>query len=356
MEPAITAATKMAARWIGQVERTACFVDIVVYDTAQRAVSRTSGLLDWLLMDSRQLHYFRTVVDKGSFTNAAASLNLTQPSLSLSIRKLEEELNAQLLTRGRSGSVPTEAGKYLYQVASRIDTLFDDATRRINDISAGVFGSVRISSVPMFNWEFMPEVLRRVIDNHPTIDVSLEDPKPSAVVTAVLSGKADIGLIPVSNPTEFIAAYRDELDVHYVAEYEFRLGVPQRLKDLPEPVSFADVREETLLLPYGTDHLEGVSTMMDNLWSKQPEIKPDRVIDTSTLQSAIPLVSGNIGVALMTENCTHMSGDRIIYKKIKEPLPPAVALAFHLRDRSISPAAAHFLEVLLEVGREQRVR
>ena len=51
-------------------------------------------------MDTRQLLYFRAVVDNGSFTHAAESLDMTQPSLSLSIRKLEKELNAQLLSRG----------------------------------------------------------------------------------------------------------------------------------------------------------------------------------------------------------------------------------------------------------------
>ena len=45
-------------------------------------------------MDTRQLLYFRAVVDNGSFTHAAESLDMTQPSLSLSIRKLEKELNA----------------------------------------------------------------------------------------------------------------------------------------------------------------------------------------------------------------------------------------------------------------------
>ena len=49
------------------------------------------------LMDTRQLLYFRAVVDNGSFTHAAESLDMTQPSLSLSIRKLEKELNAQLV-------------------------------------------------------------------------------------------------------------------------------------------------------------------------------------------------------------------------------------------------------------------
>ena len=82
-------------------------------------------------MDTRQLLYFRTVVDNGSFTHAAESLDMTQPSLSLSIRKLEKELNAQLLSRGRSGVSTTEAGDYVYETAVKVDALLNETQRHI---------------------------------------------------------------------------------------------------------------------------------------------------------------------------------------------------------------------------------
>lgn len=303
-------------------------------------------------MDSRQLHYFRTVVDKGSFTNAAASLKLTQPSLSLSIRKLEEELGTQLLTRGRSGSQPTEAGKYLYQVAARTDMLFDDARRRINDMSAGHYGSVQISSAPLINWALMPEVLRRAIEAHPTVEISLHDPKPSATLEEVRAGRADLGMVLTVDPADFIARHRVELKSYPVCEFEFRLGVPERLRDLPDPVSLADIAGETVILPYTDTEITGVSDMMADVWRHNETLRPARTIETSTLQASIPLVAGNIGCAIMTDNSHHMSGDRITYKTIKEELPRGTALVFHRRERNLFPAAQHLLELVLEVGQE----
>ena len=84
-------------------------------------------------MDSRQLLYFRSVVDYGSFTHAAEALDMTQPSLSLSIRKLEKELDVQLLTRGRAGVKTTEAGDYLYSIAAKMNTLLSDAAQHITE-------------------------------------------------------------------------------------------------------------------------------------------------------------------------------------------------------------------------------
>lgn len=87
-------------------------------------------------MDSRQLHHFRAVVDHGSFTQAAEALQLTQPSLSLTVRKLEKDLNVKLLSRGRGGVHTTEAGDYLYGVATSINSLLTTATARLAEFAS----------------------------------------------------------------------------------------------------------------------------------------------------------------------------------------------------------------------------
>ncbi|ACP33647.1 LysR family transcriptional regulator [Corynebacterium aurimucosum] len=87
-------------------------------------------------MDSRQLHHFRAVVDHGSFTQAAEALQLTQPSLSLTVRKLEKDLNVKLLSRGRGGVRTTEAGDYLYGVAISVDSLLTTATARLAEFAS----------------------------------------------------------------------------------------------------------------------------------------------------------------------------------------------------------------------------
>ncbi|MDO5032913.1 LysR family transcriptional regulator [Corynebacterium sp.] len=86
-------------------------------------------------MNSRQLHYFRTVVDHGSFTHAAESLDMTQPSLSLAVRKLEQDLNVQLLSRNRTGVTTTQAGRYLYGVALEVANLLATAEARLADFA-----------------------------------------------------------------------------------------------------------------------------------------------------------------------------------------------------------------------------
>src|SRR6478735_9829405 len=64
-------------------------------------------------MDLKQLEYFVRVAELGSFTRAAAELDVAQPALSRQVRLLEVELRQALLLRNGRGAVPTEAGKLL---------------------------------------------------------------------------------------------------------------------------------------------------------------------------------------------------------------------------------------------------
>lgn len=71
-------------------------------------------------MELRQLEYFCKIADMGSFHEAARRLNISQPPLSYQVRQLEEELNVRLLERTSRGVSLTEAGRVLYDRASRL--------------------------------------------------------------------------------------------------------------------------------------------------------------------------------------------------------------------------------------------
>lgn len=71
-------------------------------------------------MELRQLEYFCKIADMGSFNEAARRLNISQPPLSYQIRQLEQELNVRLFERTSRGVVLTEAGRVLYERATRL--------------------------------------------------------------------------------------------------------------------------------------------------------------------------------------------------------------------------------------------
>ncbi|MCC2617716.1 LysR family transcriptional regulator [Aestuariibacter halophilus] len=71
-------------------------------------------------MDLRSLHYFVAVYDTGSFSAASKQCFIAQPSISASVKHLEDELSQQLFLRSARGVKPTEAGQQLYPLAQRL--------------------------------------------------------------------------------------------------------------------------------------------------------------------------------------------------------------------------------------------
>lgn len=82
-------------------------------------------------MELKQMEYFKTVVDSGSISEAARILHMSQPPLSMSMKKLEEELNVQLLVRGSRHVQLTEAGAVFYQRVVRILELTSSTAKEV---------------------------------------------------------------------------------------------------------------------------------------------------------------------------------------------------------------------------------
>lgn len=96
------------------------------------------------IMQIRQLRHFLAAVDSGSMTLASMSQNITQPTLSRSIRTLEENLGVDLFERGHRGVLPTRYGQLLATHARSILHGFDQAVADVGAMRAGGLGHVRI--------------------------------------------------------------------------------------------------------------------------------------------------------------------------------------------------------------------
>ena len=298
-------------------------------------------------MDSRQLQYFRMVVDHGSFTHAAEQLQLTQPSLSLSVRRLEEHLKVKLLSRGRGGVKTTEAGDYLYGIATSIDALLNSAETRLAEMAAGTAGSVTVSCAPEFTWLFMPEALRRMRMQAPEVSISLNDLDASSTLSHVTDGSIEIGIVLTTDAAGFTHRYNDRLSIHRVCDIDLCVALPERLAHLPEPLSLTALTQETWLLPPQVRELRTLPDALKRLWSTHPGYAPTSTQEVSSLQTALPLVAGDFGISLMPYTAQAFSQAGVHFRRVQEPLPAVQALLIHRANHALSPAASTFVDVLL---------
>src|SRR5262252_2681734 len=153
---------------------------------------------DWyttMRVDLVDLSLFRHVVEAGSITHGAERAHLALAAASTRIRNMEEAIGAPLLTRGRGGVTPTQAGRTLLQHAR---TMLAQAERLREDLGAyagGAAGQVRVLSNTNALTEFLPETLSAFLAAHPHVSIDLEERLSDEIVGLVAEGAADVGIV-----------------------------------------------------------------------------------------------------------------------------------------------------------------
>lgn len=161
-------------------------------------------------MDFKQLRSFVAVADCGSFTQAAAQLYTSQPTISAHIRQLEEELQQRLFLRTTKSLSITPHGRELYdyavQVLSLQDRLLAGWRQGEHVVSLGV------STIP--SAYLLPNLLARFSVLHPDISFDIHQSDSSGVLRALRTGRFDLGLTGMTAPDEdlvFTPLYQDAM-------------------------------------------------------------------------------------------------------------------------------------------------
>ncbi|RTH22183.1 LysR family transcriptional regulator [Thermus scotoductus] len=144
-------------------------------------------------MTLEQMRYLVALVEERSFTRAAERVYLTQPALSVQIRKLEEELGVKLFDR-RQGK-PTEVGE---RVAAQARRVLEEVARvkAIARGEEGVFqGPFRVGVIPTLAPYLLPRLLPRLLERYPGLEVSVEEELTPAILQGLVEGRLDAGLV-----------------------------------------------------------------------------------------------------------------------------------------------------------------
>lgn len=144
-------------------------------------------------MDTQFLNTFVVVADRGSMAAAARVLNITPAAVAQQIRTLERELGAPLIARaGRTVSL-TEEGSRILQRAR--DLLRDVADMRSVANDSEVSGELRLGACPTALAGMLPDILARMVDAFPQINVYIRPGYSAELYRAVENGELDAALV-----------------------------------------------------------------------------------------------------------------------------------------------------------------
>jgi LysR family hydrogen peroxide-inducible transcriptional activator len=193
-------------------------------------------------MNLRDLQYLAAVADHLHFGKAAEACNVSQPTLSMQLKKLEETLGVQLFERTNKSVMLTAIGSDITMRAKRIleesQQLREAAKAAVNPLS----GDLRLGIFPTLAPYLLPSLMPKLKKQFPLLNLLLVEEKTASLITQLEEGKIDCAMLamPVDNPA---------LDSKKLFDEPFVLAVPKtHALAKRTSVSQSEIQNETLLL------------------------------------------------------------------------------------------------------------
>jgi DNA-binding transcriptional LysR family regulator len=148
------------------------------------------------------LVYYLSVARHGTFTQAAQALGVSQPSLSVAVRKLEERIGAPLLYRGKRGVEPTPQGRILLAHAELAQRTLGAALAEMRVLDTEPRGRFVLGCHESLGGYALPGFMARFLARYPAIELTLRNANSREIEQAVVERQIDLGLVvnPARHP------------------------------------------------------------------------------------------------------------------------------------------------------------
>ncbi len=288
-------------------------------------------------MEFDQVKGFYFVAKLGSFTAAASRLYLTQPAISLQVKALEKEIGERLFDRVGRKIRLTPAGRAIFSEAEDLVGKLDEIQHIAAELKSLDRGCLALGASDTTSIHVLPDLLRKFVERHPNVELSISSLFSSEVVRRVLDREVDLGIVtlPVNDPKlEVIRLFRQRL-VCIVAP-SHRLAARKRIE-------IEEIGKERLIqLEKGSSMREQICNAIgagSNL--KEP------AMELSNFEIIKRYVSVGLGVAVVPEAAVEPRRDSLCVLSLKKSLTLDSGIVYR-RDRKLSHTTAAFLEMARE--------
>ena len=297
-------------------------------------------------MELRDIEYFAVVAEHGHLGRAAETLGLSTPALSKSLRRLEKEMQAKLVTRTPKGVELTPEGSALLAHVRPLRLSLQDIAREIADLSEGRAGHLRLGCAPGAADYLLPAAVSVLLRDAPDVTVSVMSEGEPVMLAALRSGQLELLLFNHSTPP-YEGIIQEYL---YTDEFVVYASTKHRLAKLGR-VEIADLAQERWAIPAfdGFSHKRLIRTFEDN--GLPPPL--------------VRLAGGPIQTRFQAIGSSHLLG--IAPRRMVRQVAPRLRLTeimvkelawirdvgvHYRKDAYLSPAARRFIEILKTRAKE----
>lgn len=282
-------------------------------------------------MTLQQLHYFLAAIDCGTFSKAAESLNISQPSLSEQILRLEEHLGTQVFIRTNRKLVLTEAGRRLQPFAAGMVTSARqgyEAVQAVRELSGGVASFGTFGTAHHY---FLSDLIEQFRLQHPDMRIKIVGYNSSEIAELVSQGEIEAGLVmlPIKQQNLSVSEPVWSAQVGYLSADAARLQGAKSIADLATaPLILTEARWKS------SDPIRRMLAQM----AARNGVVLDPIIEVEHQVTGFELAARGLGDVIATRPIQHQLGfqDRLGWVPITPPLFEVFGF-IHRHDTPISP-------------------
>ena len=248
-------------------------------------------------MTLAQLQYLVALDTHRHFGDAATACDVTQPTLSGQLRRLEDELGVELIDRSRQPAVPTAAGEHIVEEAREVLAARDRLTTVASEIQDRVTGTLRLGLLPTLSPYLLPLLLPALETAYPEVSLVLREWPTTEILDALRTDALDAALIATNEagPELHDRVLFTEPFVGYVA--------PSHRLDHRDALTPADLSLEDLwLLSEGHCFRDQVLQVCGRV-SSTPQATAQ--FESGSLETLVRLVRNSGGMTLLPRLATH---------------------------------------------------
>ncbi len=263
-------------------------------------------------MDLKQLEYYVTVVEKGSFSRAAIALHLAQPSVSRQIALLEHELGQRLLERTGRGVTATEAGLALLGHARVMIDSAAQAKFQIKEMSTEPTGKIVLGLPPSVAASLCVPLITAFRKRLPRAMISITEGLSLSIREGLIGGRFNIGLLFDPAPTPLLSyepLIREQL-----------LLVTSKSQSLKKQVSLSDLVQFPMILPAAPN---SIRSLVDAVLLPR-KIVLNVIAEVGAVHTRLQLVEHGVGCTILPQSALAHSAVAKTKVSIAHIGPPAM--------------------------------
>lgn len=286
-------------------------------------------------MKLSQLQYFQAICKYQNMTHAADVLHISQPSLSASIKALEDEFDVTLFRRLSKGIELTDAGIFLLKHCNEILSLTDSLAEEMRPFRENS-QLLRIGVPPMLCNTIFPKLYQDFQQRCPNVEVSVEVAGSSSVLSLLKDGAVDVALIsfaPDPEQKNYSGIRIGSIEiVCYMSAHHPLAG--------RSSVTLEDIRNLPLVAMSKDTY---IAQYLDRVF-RQMKATPNVIMRINHLRMIESLISGNRAISLLYDNLLELSAD-IVKKSLSPPHYAEIEVVWIKKER-IQPSVKRFLDFI----------